>query len=590
MPLWRWKLRSSSRSIWWFTILVSLYFLFQLPTLDQPLLETHSFRQTQTAYQVETLFTGEGSLHRPVLPVLGSPWEVPFEMPTFQASAALIMHVLDLPSDVASRSASLIWFLLCLIPFWRIGRRFLDRSGSTFALLVFLFSPISLLYSRASLIEFAAIFFSLTFIDLFLRAAEANSFRLVLLASLFAILGGVTKSTTFMPAAMASALLVIPRVSWENFGKFLAPRRIVYLLTPQIAGFVATLVWTSHADSIKRTTQTTEWLTSNRLTSWNFGTWSQRLDPYVYEDLFHRFQTYFGNVTVALLILSVPLLFKKRSASLLALVSLAGILASILVFFNLYVVHDYYFVAVLPFVAWWTGSVLSQVIDALVSVRIIPLVWVFMAVAVLGSSVLLSNDYWKASRANMTYDTELKSLVPESSYVVVAEDDWDPTLLYSNRRKGIMMDHRAVDISYLQRMSDLTRYDFITGSLVTRDLLALRGYFYPLSDQVFRIDDQIGDLRSHPYVLSFSDLGTMLPVENLAVTCDETSTLTLSPSAGSSTFAITSEDSQRIQIDGHAIPVSSNGLVIEFQQSDYVATVTCTGGGSTSVAQLSNNP
>ena len=51
-------------------------------TLDQPLLERHSFRQTQTAYTAR-IFHEEGiDLLHPKLPVLGEPFEVPFEFPS----------------------------------------------------------------------------------------------------------------------------------------------------------------------------------------------------------------------------------------------------------------------------------------------------------------------------------------------------------------------------------------------------------------------------------------------------------------------------------------------------------------------------
>src|SRR5438132_7205356 len=60
--------------------------VMRLPTLHQPLLEEgHSFRQTETAYPA-LLFHQQGiNLVAPQLPVLGKPWQVPFEFPVFQA-------------------------------------------------------------------------------------------------------------------------------------------------------------------------------------------------------------------------------------------------------------------------------------------------------------------------------------------------------------------------------------------------------------------------------------------------------------------------------------------------------------------------
>ena len=55
------------------------------PTLGRPLLERHSFRQTQTALTARIFHEQGIDLLHPKLPVLGAPFEVPFEFPLFQA-------------------------------------------------------------------------------------------------------------------------------------------------------------------------------------------------------------------------------------------------------------------------------------------------------------------------------------------------------------------------------------------------------------------------------------------------------------------------------------------------------------------------
>src|SRR6188508_2586949 len=58
-----------------------------VPTLDEPLLESHGFRQTQTAYTARIFHQDGIDLLHPKLPVLGEPFEAPFESPLFQAAA-----------------------------------------------------------------------------------------------------------------------------------------------------------------------------------------------------------------------------------------------------------------------------------------------------------------------------------------------------------------------------------------------------------------------------------------------------------------------------------------------------------------------
>ena len=73
---------------WLPAVLLVFTVLIHLPTFDQPLVERHNFRQTQTAFTAR-IYHEEGiDLFDPKLPVLGPPWEVPFEFPLFQAAAS----------------------------------------------------------------------------------------------------------------------------------------------------------------------------------------------------------------------------------------------------------------------------------------------------------------------------------------------------------------------------------------------------------------------------------------------------------------------------------------------------------------------
>jgi len=128
----------------------------RFPTLRQPLLEAHGFRQTQTAYTA-VIFHEEGvDLLHPELPVLGEPWEVPFEFPLFQANAAAVMS-LGVPPDPAMRITALGWFTATALVMWALVRYVTrDALAAGAALFLFAFSPFALLLSRTSLIEFMA--------------------------------------------------------------------------------------------------------------------------------------------------------------------------------------------------------------------------------------------------------------------------------------------------------------------------------------------------------------------------------------------------------------------------------------------------
>jgi hypothetical protein len=72
----------------WIWLLLSAATLFAaafwFSTLNQPLIDRHEFRQTQTALSALFMQPGLEGLLNYETPVLGAPWSIPFEFPLFQ--------------------------------------------------------------------------------------------------------------------------------------------------------------------------------------------------------------------------------------------------------------------------------------------------------------------------------------------------------------------------------------------------------------------------------------------------------------------------------------------------------------------------
>ncbi len=100
----------------------SAFVVVVVTTLGQPLLERHAFRQTQTAYTARIFHEQGIDLIHPKMPVLGEPFEVPFEFPLFQAAASLVMDV-GVRDDVAMRLTGLTCFLLTALLLYGLVRR-----------------------------------------------------------------------------------------------------------------------------------------------------------------------------------------------------------------------------------------------------------------------------------------------------------------------------------------------------------------------------------------------------------------------------------------------------------------------------------
>jgi len=323
---------------WLPAALIGIAVLIRLPTLTLPLLERHAFRQTQTAYAARIFHTDGIDLFHPQLPVFGPPWQVPFEFPLYQAGAALLMD-LGVDETVALRGLSLALFaasalLLHLLLAPRIG-----RLGAGVALVVFLFTPLGMVWSRTSMIEYLAVAASLGFALSGLTWRERGGWRWWLLAAALGSIAMTVKITSAVFWIAPFALLGFARDrdttgargSWRN------EQAWVLVAVPIVLG----LLWTRHADAIKAASEATAWLTSSGLFTWNFGTLEQRLDP---EAWAHALRPSIELTAMGLLpfaaILSAWFAVRHGQWRLWAWIGIAYA-APLVVFFNLYVVHDY---------------------------------------------------------------------------------------------------------------------------------------------------------------------------------------------------------------------------------------------------------
>ena len=474
------------------------FWIFQIPTLNQALIEAHGFRQTQTAYQSLTLSQGFGSLLHPKLPIFGAPWEVPFEFPLFQYSAAILIRVFNLSSDVGNRLASLIWFTMCLIPLWLIVRRWLGAVSACGAILVFTLSPFAIQWSRASLIEYCALFFGLTFVFFFSENWREFKSYSVIGAVIAGSLCGLIKSTTLL-AMVIFILFLIPDFlgTFFHFKKNL--RRTLNSLVIVVPVLVATAWWTHHADQIKQANPGTRWLTSSGLQSWNFGTIDQRLNIDNWLGIMGRMDSLIlpRYTTVALLLIPI-LIFEGRRITLAAV---ASIILTVSIFFNLYIVHDYYLVALTPQLAILL-VVCVQKISEKISKPERKNLFVLVLLVAISLPLFQSKSYWRLSRAPITYSHELKTLTKPDQYIIYGPNSWDPTGLYYSERKGMMMDSRGMTAEILAGLPDLKSYDFYHGPMERSDLIGIRGFYAPVGSATIRIDDIISDLGAIGVVFS----------------------------------------------------------------------------------------
>jgi hypothetical protein len=544
--------------------------------------EAHGFRQTQTAFQSLLLSRGEGSLLRPPLPIFGKPWTTPFEFPLFQWSASWIIRIADVGPDFANRLSSLIWFSLCLIPLWLLARRFLTPISSLIALVFFTYSPFGLQWSRASLIEYCALFFALVFVEATLRVLDSPNALVVIVAAISCSLAGAVKSTTLLSAGVLLFFM------WRNKLNFLKSvnkrfRTVFYICVIFAAGLAVTSAWTSHADLIKQQNHFTRFITSNSLKEWNFGTLSQRRIVGNWTTIFDRVD-HLMVPKFSFLLMILILVINKRTRSY-SFGLACSIFIPVLIFFNLYLVHDYYLIAICAPIAllvgllsehlatYFQGQLQSKI--AILSVFLGLLLWLNVT----------ASPYVQMSKLDYAAPSfEIAQLTLPNDLIFASHNTWDPSLFYYANRRGLMVDSRAASLSDILKMPDLDEYDFYTGDLNRPDVVQARGWYTPIGKSSFRLGSSQAEFQSNNFEFAFTNIDKDNANErkqSAEISCDSIMEISMSE-LPTETFITTSSESNNlilVSADLAPVPIGKGLMIFNQQSSNRDSRLRCQGIG-----------
>lgn len=486
--------------------MVAVATLVRLPTFDQPLLEAHGFRQTQTAYTALSFHEdGISLLHSP-LPVLGRPFDVPFEFPLFQALAALVMDVGVAP-DLAMRVTAYACFLATALLLFGFMRRFAGRGAAVVALFAFLFSPFGILWSRASLIEFLATAGAVGFAWSAIEWRERRAGWLVpvaIVAGSIACLVKITTGAFFLLPILAYVTTHERRSAAGWVRDRIRPTLVLICLTP----LALAALWTRHADAIKEESPFTRWLTSDELEQWNFGTLEQRLDLGNWQEIATRvmLSQYGGPVVLAIAVFGV---WRSPNRALWIGWALTPV-AAVLVFFNLHLAHDYYQAIVSPISASLIGLGGAALARRAAGWRSATVAAVAALVVVSAALAVWENrgNWARAWTAGDTFPIlgtadELAARTSPDELIAVLGLDWSPELLYYARRRGTMVRASDLPAEGLARLSDEHRFLFSRDPFTDRlELLGLWRWARPVAPGSFRTGAERTQLGPGPVSLT----------------------------------------------------------------------------------------
>lgn len=341
----------------WFILVAAsmvLTLVFWFTSFDQPLIDHHDFRQTQTA--LSSLYIG-GSPKDLVFyetPVLGYPWSIPFEFPLYQWTTTHWHKITGHNLVRSGRLISSLFSIGCVVTSVLLMRLFKIRKDGIYCFLLLYFSSAIYLYwSRSFLIESTALFLTLAaacfYFSLSLSWDQILPLKRIFMVSGLTVSLGlalVTKATTAAPILLLFGLLEVYGIAKtylqnKDSQKILVQTGSVFLAL--LISFLMLKAWTFHADSTKSLNPIGIKLTSEALSRWNFGTISQRWSTDLWQEtILNRMITPLGTSCIILIGLAIRYKKSNEDAYNLLLISIFLFITPLLLFTNLHIAHSYY--------------------------------------------------------------------------------------------------------------------------------------------------------------------------------------------------------------------------------------------------------
>jgi hypothetical protein len=375
---------------------------------------------------------------------VGFPWSIPLEFPVYQIIVALLSKT-GVPLDAAGRIVSFVFFVGCLWPLHVLFRalRFGPFAFPCVAIL-FLLSPTYLFWGRTFMIETCALFFCLVWLAYLARyLVEPRSIFAVLAVSA-GILGILAKSTTFPAFAVLAGLLILKDSHAALRSGFPSGKSRPLLIAALVIAlpFAVGSIWTFYSDTVKAENEIGANLTTRALSSFVFGTWDQRVESKLWQDVMsHRALTdAFGYAAVPAVALIGATLLRPEFAYA-ALAAVLAFIVPFLVFTNLHIVHTYYQTANAIFIVAAAGLGLACVMG---TGRII-LGFISLALIVAGQLLyfqsvyahLLTRDF--ATVPQFRIAQIARSTTQPGTSLIVIGDDWSAAVPYYAQRKSLAL-------------------------------------------------------------------------------------------------------------------------------------------------------
>lgn len=448
--------RSNNKRIFVF-LLVALSLMVRLQSLTMPLGNGfHSFRQTQTAIVVQNYFRDGWSLLNYQVPVLGYPYSIIFECPIYQTIVYFFMLLFRQTNiDYCGRLISLLIFYLSAWMLKKMMDLIMDQKYSFYVFAVYLLLPFNIYWSTAVLIDYLSVLFALIYMYGLYGWLKTDRGYAYFISILFGSLGYLLKVTTMFPFVFFLAFLIVEyfiKQILQNQQHITLEAIILYIKNnifklmgllilcclPVFLGYL----WTHYADFMKSGSIYTDWATSEHLASWNYGTLKQKTDLNNWKVILERLLGVSGGIYIVAFTVAVYIKNCSKKFGYIILSGTISIILTIFLLFNLYYVHDYYIIAIIPFICIFQGIILCEIVQVLRPERKLGNILIYaIGIALIYAQINSNRVYLDnlSSKENNSVGLYINKITDESERVFIEGDDWSPVTMYYAERKGFML-------------------------------------------------------------------------------------------------------------------------------------------------------
>jgi len=360
-----------------------------------------------------------------IVPVTLPPWNIPRELPVYQFTVAILCKVFNFDIDTCSRCVSISFFYLSTFLLYRVSKLiFSSLITSRLTVIIFLFSPTYLFWSRTCMIESCALFFSLGFLYYalsFVKKERLSMFGLLL----FGIVAALVKITTFYPVVvfLFSYTLIYKKEVIIN-------KKILFIMS---VIFLSVFFWYLYCKEVREF----DFLFNNSGQegfSWIFGFTEKLIDLQFYKILWWEISSLvFPNFLFLL-----PLLVIGKNNFLYYTTIFAFFIASF-TFANLYLHHDYYIYGSGFLIILLVSFSICKIIKTYFSVKSFYSIYIILFVFLILNYTYLEKDYFriqfKEHEDFSNFKNKIDRHVGPLEVGLICGEFCNPTLGYHLRRK-----------------------------------------------------------------------------------------------------------------------------------------------------------